>query len=94
MVVVAIAAFLVTGLVAPGFLNSTVFDNKAVQQGVEKILKDDYKLDNVSDVSCPSNKKVEVGSTFECTAKIDGDSKKIKITVKTEDGQYEVGQPD
>ena len=56
------------------------------------MLSDDYKL-NVSGVNCPSDEPVKVGSTFDCMASIDGQSRRVLITVETADGQYQVGEP-
>jgi hypothetical protein len=44
-------------------------------------------------VTCPSGKRVDVGSTFECTVQIGDDPKTVSITVTSEEGDYEVGMP-
>ncbi|MGH3623881.1 MAG: DUF4333 domain-containing protein, partial [Sciscionella sp.] len=73
--------------------NTKTFDNVAVQNGVKKVLTEDFKVDKVQKVSCPSGQEVKAGSTFECTATINGREQKLKITVKNDDGKYEVPQP-
>ncbi|WP_199442024.1 DUF4333 domain-containing protein [Umezawaea beigongshangensis] len=94
LVVLLVGGFLVTGFVAPGFLKTKVFDTTSVQNGVVSILKNDYKIDDVESATCPAEQEVKPGATFECTAKVGGEDKKVKITVKTDDGEYEVGQPE
>ena len=92
-VVVVIAVVAVLGFVAPGFFKKKVFDNTAVQSGVQKILTENYKISGVSGVTCPADQDVKKDNTFTCTATINGKSQSVKITVKTDDGEYEVGQP-
>ncbi|MFD1050230.1 DUF4333 domain-containing protein, partial [Kibdelosporangium lantanae] len=67
-------------------------ERTAVQQGVVKILKDKYNED-ATDVKCPADQEVKVGNKFECTLKVNGDARKVTITVKSEDkAEYEVSQ--
>lgn len=89
--VVAVAAVL--AFVWPGWFTSKVFDNGAVADGVKTVLTRNYKQENVTDVSCPSNQKVKVGSSFTCTVTVDGQPKTVRITVKSNSGDYEVAQP-
>jgi hypothetical protein len=88
-----IAGGVVAALYFAGTLTRTTFDNTAVQNGVRQVLTEDYGLQNVSDVSCPAGQEVKTGATFTCRATIDGQQKNVPITVKTDDGEYEVGQP-
>ena len=52
-----------------------------------------------TNVVCPADQSVEQGTTFNCTATIDGASKTVPITVTGDDskdserGQYQVGLP-
>jgi hypothetical protein len=100
VVVLGVAAFLVLGLVTPGFLNTKVFDQNALQGdgGVKKILVEDYKIENIESVSCPADQEVKVGNKFTCTVKQGGDDPKeltVQITVTSEDdGQYQVALPE
>ena len=76
-----------------------VFDQAALEgpNGVEKILVNDYKVENIELVDCPADQEVEVDSTFECTVMIGGDYPKeltVPVTVTSEDGQYQVGLPE
>ncbi len=75
------------------FLGSDKLDNKAVQDGVQKVLKDSYGIDDVESASCPSGQKVEVGATFNCTLKVGGEQKKVTVKITKDDGTYEVGRP-
>jgi hypothetical protein len=79
--------------VSPGFLRSKVFDNAAVQTGVQKILTDSYGAKNVTGVVCPAGVKVASGASFTCTASVDGDKVTVPIKVTSDSGDYEVGRP-
>jgi len=90
--VLVIAGVIVGLLAATGRLGTTTFDNVAVQEGVKKILTEDYKK-NVTTVTCPAGQEVKAGRTFTCTANVDGQDRQVTITVKTDSGEYEVGEP-
>lgn len=75
------------------FLGGDKLDNSAVQDGVQKVLKDSYGIDDVQDVSCPSGQKVEVGASFDCDLKVGGEQKKVTVKITKDDGTYEVGRP-
>ncbi|QIS19878.1 DUF4333 domain-containing protein [Nocardia terpenica] len=88
------AVVIVVGVVlAFVFLGGDTLDNKAVQSGVQKVLKDSYGIDDVSDVNCPSGKEVKVGNSFGCTLKVGGEQKSVTVKVTKDDGTYEVGRP-
>lgn len=99
VVVLGVAAFLVTGLVTPGFLTKKVFDQSALQgeEGVKKILVNDYKVENIESVTCPADQEVKQGNKFECKVKTGGEDPKeltVQITVTSDDGQYQVALPE
>ena len=71
----------------------TAIITSEVQNGVVGVLKDDYKISDVGSATCPAEQEVKPNTSFDCTVKVGGKDKKVKITVKTEDGEYEVGQP-
>jgi hypothetical protein len=76
-----------------------VFDQSALQgdQGVKKILVDDYKVENIESVTCPADQEVKQGNKFECKVKTGGDDPKeltVQITVTSDDGQYQVALPE
>ncbi|WP_146240018.1 DUF4333 domain-containing protein [Prauserella flavalba] len=70
-----------------------VFDAEAMQASVQQILTQSYRVEGVERVTCPPDQPVEVGLTFDCTAVIAGEPKRVQITVKSEDDEYEVGYP-
>jgi len=93
LVVLVVAAVGILGFVTPGFFKKKVFDNASVQKGVVKILTEEYKISDAESAVCPAEREVKPNTTFECTVKVGGKDKKVTITVKTADGEYEVGQP-
>ncbi|MFI5775611.1 DUF4333 domain-containing protein [Nocardia sp. NPDC051570] len=89
----AVVVVIVAVVLAVVLLGSDKLDNKAVQDGVQKVLKDSYGIDDVQGVSCPSGQKVQVGKAFECTLKVGGEQKKVTVKITKDDGTYEVGRP-
>lgn len=71
-----------------------VFDHAAVQDAVYKLLTETYGLEDVGVVICPPDQPVEADSKFRCTARIDGDEKKVIITVTSDKGDYTVSYPE
>ncbi|MFC7961474.1 DUF4333 domain-containing protein [Rhodococcoides kroppenstedtii] len=94
-IVGGIIAVLLAVVVAAGLFlfRSNTFDNAAVQDGVAKIVTESYGAIDVSDVSCPSGQKAETGTQFTCTLTTDGVPGSVTVTVKDDDGTYEVGRP-
>ncbi len=94
-VVVGFGALLVAaaivGITLPGWMHHTVFDQRAVQQGVAAVLTDGGYA--VGQVWCPAEQPVEVGQHFGCRAIVDGEQHEVTITVLTEGGGYEVSVP-
>ena len=90
--VVVLIVIVVVVLLVTGVFSKKVFDTAKVEQGVTGVLTNDYKL-KASDVKCPADQAVKAGSTFNCTVTVDGAQKNVQITVKSDDGHYEVGQP-
>ncbi|WP_086667019.1 DUF4333 domain-containing protein [Lentzea kentuckyensis] len=93
VVVLLVGGVLFTGFVAPAFFKKKIFDNTAVQTGIVQILKDEYKISDVGSATCTGENEVKPNTSFECKVQVGGKDKKVKIVVKTEDGEYEVGQP-
>ncbi|MBK1782962.1 DUF4333 domain-containing protein [Prauserella cavernicola] len=73
---------------------SKVFDPGAMQASVQRILTESYRVEGLEGVTCPPDQPVEVGLTFDCTVQIAGEQKRVRITVKSEDDEYEVGYPE
>jgi hypothetical protein len=93
VVVLLVGGVLFTGFVSPAFFKKKIFDNTAVQNGIVQILKDEYKISDVGSATCTGENEVKPNTSFECKVQVGGKDKKVKIVVKTEDGEYEVGQP-
>jgi hypothetical protein len=94
--VLALAVFLVLGFVAPGFLRTTVFDQAALQSGVQRVLTDDYRYAGVGEVRCGTAGEVlevRTGAQFTCSATIDGAPATIPVRVTSDTGDYEVSRP-
>ncbi|MGI8589617.1 MAG: DUF4333 domain-containing protein [Nakamurella sp.] len=64
---------------------------------VTKILTDNppdgYGLTAISGVSCPAYQPVITGTTFTCTLTVAGSPRAVILTVKDDDGKYEVAPP-
>jgi hypothetical protein len=91
-VVVLVALVGVLGFAWPGFLNKKVFDSAALQAGVTSVLTNNYQV-NATNVTCPANQPVQVGSRFPCSLLVDGQQETVTVTVISGDGQFEVGRP-
>ena len=91
VVVLAVAAILLFW--KPGFLTTKVFDSGQMESAVETMLTDEYNIDDVGDVSCPSGEEITEGNEFSCTAQIDGQEQEVPITVNDSAGSYTVGTP-
>ena len=92
LVGVVVVVLLLGFLVGPRFLRYDVLDAGAVQQGVTRVVTDDWRRP-VSDVRCPSGQRTRPGVTFSCSATVDGRSQQVPVDVVDEAGTYEVGQP-
>ncbi|GAA4679076.1 hypothetical protein GCM10023215_10110 [Pseudonocardia yuanmonensis] len=90
-VVVVLAVLAVTAFWVPGFLVTEEFDQQALQAGVTQILTEDYGLDATA-VSCPEGQRVEAGTTFTCSANVDGENVEVPVTVLDDQGTYQVGR--
>lgn len=97
IVVALLAVGAVLAFVWPGFLNTTVFDQAALQSGVQRVLVEDYGYPVVGDVTCGEAGagpiRVVTGTSFTCTTTIDGTPSVVPVTVTSDTGDYEVGRP-
>jgi hypothetical protein len=91
VLVVVLAVLAVTAFWKPGFLVTEEFDQQALQSGVTQILTQDYGL-GATGVSCPEGQKVEAGSTFTCSANVDGENVEVPVTVLDDQGTYQVAR--
>lgn len=97
LIIGLVAAVVVIVALAVGayfmFFRAKVLDQAAVQKGVQSVLTDSYDLQNVTNVKCPKDEKVEVNSSFTCNVTVDGESRTVTIKIIDEDGTYEVSKP-
>jgi hypothetical protein len=87
----------------PGFLKKTVLDEQRLSQDVLTILVTEppggYGQSGTESVTCPANQSIKKGTTFTCTATIDGEQTDVRIevtgdeTVESEKGNYQVFPP-
>lgn len=68
-------------------------DGNAVEKAVRSVLTGSYGIKDVERVRCPQRPTVAEGLTFDCTAVIGGDSKRVPIEILDDEGRYEVGLP-
>lgn len=92
-IVVVVLAAVGVGLWQFGVFQGKVLDQNAVQAGVQKVLREDFGEGDVKDVSCPADQPVKTGTTFECSATVAGQPKKVSVRVLNDQAQYEVGAP-
>ena len=98
IVLALLAVGAVLAFVWPGFLNTTVFDQAALQSGVQRVLVEDYGYPVVGEVTCGEAAagpiRVVTGTTFTCTTTIDGATAVVPVEVTSDTGDYEVSRPD
>lgn len=87
--VVVVAAVLVTAFLIPGWALTPTMDRTALQNGVNKVLSQDYGL-QVGAVQCPDEVAVEVGAEFRCQALVDGEQVEVPGVITSEQGDYQV----
>lgn len=94
VVLVIIAAAAVLLFWKPGYLRAETFASGDMEAGVKTLLTEQYKIQGVQSVSCPSGKTVTDGNTFQCTVTIEGKQQKVNITVTGTEGKYTVSKPE
>lgn len=90
------AAVVITGGVGAwllGAFSGDTLDRKSVQDGVVRVLNESYGEPDVKNVQCPSGQPIENGVTFDCSADLSGQPKKITIRVLNTSPEFEVGAP-
>lgn len=92
-IVVVVLAGAGVGAWSSGLFDGPVLDRDSVQNGVQSVLRDDFGESDVRNVSCPDDRPVRTGTTFECTATVAGQAKKVTVRVLNEQAQFEVGAP-
>lgn len=93
VVIAIVAIVLLVGWLTGAFFGKK-FDNAAVNEGVTKVLKENYNEADTKDVTCNTDGvKVKEGSTFSCDATISGKSRTVQVKVLDDEGKYQVGAP-
>jgi Domain of unknown function (DUF4333) len=98
LVVIVVAAVLVTGFWKPGFFVTTKLDVNKAQQGVQQILTDQtngYGVKSADNIKCNNGQDpvVKTDATFTCDVSVDGQHKQVTVTFQDNSGTYEVGRP-
>jgi Domain of unknown function (DUF4333) len=99
VVLIVIAAVVITGLWWPGwFYVTTKLDVNEAQKGVQKILTDPtngYGVKSADNVKCNNGQDpvVQKDKTFTCDVRVDGQHKTVTVTFQDDKGTYEVGRP-
>jgi hypothetical protein len=76
-----------------GAFSGDTLEQNSLQDGVSKVLQENYGEHDVREISCPSGREIKSGTTFDCTAKVAGAPKKITVRVLNDAPEYEVGAP-
>ncbi|WP_410656569.1 DUF4333 domain-containing protein [Amycolatopsis sp. lyj-112] len=90
------AAVLVAGGVGAWLLGAfagDTLDQKSVQDGVVRVLNENYGEPDVKNAKCPSGQAVENGTTFDCSVELSGQQKKVTVRVLNTTPEFEVGAP-
>jgi uncharacterized protein DUF4333 len=88
----SLAVMAVLGFVTPGYFVSRSFETASLQDGVAKVLRDDFQI-AVAAVACPVKVPVRADLRFSCNALVDGRQVPISVRVLTDDGRFEVSRP-
>jgi hypothetical protein len=76
-----------------GAFRGDVLDQQSLEDGVVKVLNENYGEPDVKNAQCPSNEAAKNGTTFDCTVQIAGQEKKVTVRVLNDRPEYEVGAP-
>jgi hypothetical protein len=92
------AAIVIANFSHTGIGGDTLLDVSKVQTGVLQTLSDPasgYGANTVSGVSCNGgrNPSARKGTTFTCTATVNGAQRKVSVAVSDDSGTYEVDRP-
>ncbi|MFD2466788.1 DUF4333 domain-containing protein [Amycolatopsis silviterrae] len=78
---------------ATGVFSGDTLDQKSLQDGVSRVLNENYGEPDVKNVACPSGQAIENGTTFDCTVQVGGQPKKVTVRVLNDKPEYSVGAP-
>ncbi|MEV5714243.1 DUF4333 domain-containing protein [Amycolatopsis mediterranei] len=76
-----------------GAFRGDVLAQRSLEDGVVKVLNENYGEPDVKDAQCPANEAAKNGTTFDCTVTIGGQRKKVTVRVLNDRPEYEVGAP-
>ncbi|MEU4253974.1 DUF4333 domain-containing protein [Amycolatopsis sp. NPDC026612] len=76
-----------------GAFRGDVLEQQSLQDGVVKVLNENYGEPDVKNAQCPANEAAQNGTTFDCTVTIGGRPKKVTVRVLNDRPEYEVGAP-
>ncbi|WP_410668527.1 DUF4333 domain-containing protein [Amycolatopsis sp. cmx-4-68] len=76
-----------------GAFRGNVLEQQSLQDGVVKVLNENYGEPDVKNAQCPADEAAENGTTFDCTVTIGGQEKKVTVRVLNDRPEYEVGAP-
>ncbi|MDN5751430.1 MAG: DUF4333 domain-containing protein, partial [Pseudonocardia sp.] len=97
VVVALLAVGAVLAFVAPGFLRPVVFDQAALDSGVQRVLVEGYGVVGVGEVVCgdPTQGPIPVrtGDVFTCSTTVAGAPVTVSVTITSGSGDYEVSSP-
>jgi hypothetical protein len=90
-----VAVVVVGGVVAwlLGAFQGDTLEQKSLQDGVSRVLNQNYGEPDVKNVQCPSGESVTNGTTFDCSVQIGGQPKKVTVRVLNDKPEYSVGAP-
>lgn len=74
--------------------NINAFDNKAVEDAVAGVLRDEYGFSDLTSVDCPNWIRVEQGHSFQCEFEYAGGKQTVTVTQGSQSGQLVVGAPE
>jgi len=76
-----------------GAFRGDTLEQKSLQDGVVKVLNENYGEPDVKNAECPSGESAKNGTTFDCTVRIGGQPKKVTVRVLNDRPEYEVSAP-
>ncbi|WP_410574157.1 DUF4333 domain-containing protein [Amycolatopsis sp. cmx-4-61] len=76
-----------------GAFRGDVLEQQSLEDGVVKVLNENYGEPDVKNAQCPANEAAQNGTTFDCTVTIGGQQKKVTVRVLNDRPEYEVGAP-
>jgi hypothetical protein len=77
----------------PSSAATGTLDQNSAEDGVRKVVTQNYGASNVSNVHCPQQIPVVDGTSVDCSLTVDGADKLVTLTFIGSDGDYEVSLP-